>query len=598
MFSFKQWHHEQGQSPQTSNDEGPVDRGRRAIIEAGIYGAGLLLFRKPFHGDVPSRELGPPVPSLEIKSSDEDSIRSRAEELSGYSVERLAQYLIDADNISFDPETPRIKTSIEWAALEGVFPLVDPEGDIKDGLQDVSPFVPVQKPLLVVLALLNDAGLNVEVNSIATSSEHSQSSNHYQGRGVDLAINKDSVEAMQFISRLHTSGIVKIDELFDPSNTDRLGLSDGKPSAYTEKSHIHFSTAEVATQERIPRPVLFEKATEDTAKILDELNISPASYFNLDRNDATRLAKTAGFDSKGASSLLPVFPAEVAKYKESIQRTAKKYSVSPNFIAAIMSIETSGRSDLSSSADAHGVIQVVPKYHRDRIDRIAGQQFDNDAARGRYLLDNPEASIEIGSDYLAGLLAKARKDQPELDPNDSAIYARAAAGYNGGPARTKEQFEQWPLESKKYANFMSAFYLDVSVAGELRNRADMSDEQIALSMRSETMYARMVAFRAMGASQGNGGYKSLSDAYRRVEVASPGCIQSGEDEIIIVDAKTRALYNLALAGYDNFKNDAALITPGLPPALTFLNGHGNIRMFNGSRANTDQADALAAAYRE
>lgn len=596
MLGFRRFN----KATQAPRDEGNTTR--RAFLETTVYGVGFLASKLVSQGlfpdDLPSRESGPDVPSMEVISSDEDLIRSRAEELSGYSVEKLAQYLIDEDNISFDPETPRIKTSMEWAAEQGVFPLVDPEGDIKDGLQDVSPVVPVQKPLLVVLALLNDVGLKVEVNSLATSSEHSQSSNHYQGRGVDLAMNEDSVEVMQFISRLHKGGTVKIDELFDPSNTDGLGLSDGNPSAYTEKGHIHFSTAEVATQERMPRPVLFEKATGETAKVLDELNISPASYFNLDRDDAVRLARTAGFDSKAAGALLPVFPAEVVKYRDTIQAAAKKYDISPNFIAAIMSIETSGRSDLSSSANAHGVIQIVPKYHRDRINRIAGQQFADDAQRGNYLLDNPEASIEIGADYLAELLSKARNDKPELHSNDPAIYARAAAGYNGGPGRTKESFEQWPLESKKYANFMSAFYIDVSVAGALREGARMGDEEIALSMRSETMYARMVAFRAMGASQGEGGYSALSDAYRKVETAYPGSTKSQDGKVIINDPKARALYNLALAGYDNFKNDAALITPGLPPALTFLNGHGNIRMFNGSEANKDQANALAAAYQE
>lgn len=522
-----------------------------------------------------------------------DALSSRAEELNDYSVEDLAGYVLESERITFDSDYPRIEESMKWAKEKGVFPLVDPEGDIKDGIGNASPSVPVQKPLLIALALINDVGLEAEVTSLSTSSEHGQGSHHYRGRGVDIANPEEPIALMGFLNRLNAEGIVLIDELFAPGNPGGFGLNEGQPSDATEGDHIHFSTMQ---EENWLEVELLDKDSKmfenDTANdVAEDLGITPGSYFNITREQGQQLAEFGGFENGLANEKLfrELFPAEVSTRAEAIEFAAREAGISPNFLATIATIESAGIETATSNADAYGITQVVVQYHRARIDRLSGINFPaeeaGDQEREQYLLNNPDVALRVGADYLKELLDTARTANPELNPNHPAIYARTAAGYNAGPARVSQDWAEWPFESQMYSNYVTAFYIDTSIAGALRS-SEMDSEEVSRAMVSESLYARMVAFRAFGSKDG---YEDYSDAYRLLEVSHPGVDENG----VIVNPEARTLYNLAKANYESFDNEALSVTRGLPPAVQFWVAHGGFNLLRSSEENALWQDSLA-----
>lgn len=572
----------QPRSPESST----IGLGRRDFLKLGGAAAGaLILYRigntvADFFGGEEGQplaeitEIDPPVAHVELEA---EALKDRAEQLEKYNVESLANYLLK--RAEFDEDTPRVRESMEWARKFGVLPLVNPEIAAKDtrDFAQLSPFVPVQAPLLITLALLTDAGLKPRITSLATSSEHQPGSHHYQGRGVDLSLSDKTSAMVAALELLHREEIIGVDNLV------------------LEGNHLHVSTVEVETKEPGPAIELFSSgsAAYDAA---EELGITAASYFNMTREQGDALSQQGGFGSEEARELLkPLFPPAVTQFEDAIHAaTAAVLNstgtyISPNFVASIMTIETSGRDDLTSGEDAHGVIQVVPRHHRESIDQLAGHDFGgDDVARGAYLRNNPTVSIEVGAEFLAELVEKARRDNPDLPENHPAIYARAAAGYNGGPRNTRRAFGSWAKESKIYANLVSAFYVDVAIAGKLK-AGGHDDDAIQNALISDSMHARTAAMRSMGVTAASTPYELLSESYRRFEGLRPGV---GEG-LTITNAVDRATFHLARAGYEGFANDAQIVPKNLPPALTMALAHGGIHLFNGSEMNVTWARQLS-----
>ncbi len=522
-----------------------------------------------------------------------DALSSRAEELNDYSTEELAGYVLESKRITFDSDYPRIEESMKWAKEKGVFPLVNPQGDIRSGVKNVSPTVPVQKPLLIALALISDVGLEAEITSLSTSSEHGQGSHHYRGRGVDIATPEQPIQLMRFLNRLNAEGIVAVDELFAPGNPGGFGLNEGQPSGATEGNHIHFSTIQEENWREVELLDKDSKMFEDERAndAAENLGINPGSYFNITREQGQQLAEQGGFEHGLAneSLLTELFPAEVSARAEAIEFAAQEAGISPNFLATIATIESAGIETATSNADAYGITQIVVEYHRERIDRLSGINFPTEEAgdqdREEYLLNNPDVALRVGADYLKELLVASRTANPELNPNHPAIYARTAAGYNAGPERVSQDWAEWPFESQMYANYVTAFYIDTSVAGALRS-SEMSSEEVSRAMVSESLYARMVAFRAFGPKDG---YDDYSDAYRLLEVSHPGV----DENVTIVNPEARTLYNLAKANYESFDNEALSVTRGLPPAVQFWVAHGGFNLLRSSEENAQWQDELA-----
>jgi len=88
-------------------------------------------------------------------------------------------------------------------------------------------------------------------------------------------------------------------------------------------------------------------------------------------------------------------------------------------VEAIIQVESSGRPDVVSNKGAIGLMQIVPRWHRDRC----GLSDDTD-------LFKPDVNIRCGSKVLRHYLAKENNNLRE-----------ALARYNGGYTRCKASYQ-------------------------------------------------------------------------------------------------------------------------------------------------------------
>jgi hypothetical protein len=120
----------------------------------------------------------------------------------------------------------------------------------------------------------------------------------------------------------------------------------------------------------------------------------------------------------------PWIPATVKRWQAPINEMAKKYSVDPNLIAIIMTLESGGYSK-ADSGEAQGLMQITPPTAKDIAAKFLKQPVKS------YDLWNPRTNIEFGAAYLAYL-----RDQfgaADQGPSWNSTVELIAAGYNGGP---------------------------------------------------------------------------------------------------------------------------------------------------------------------
>lgn len=98
-------------------------------------------------------------------------------------------------------------------------------------------------------------------------------------------------------------------------------------------------------------------------------------------------------------------------------------TVPTELVLAVISVESGFRPDLLGFNDDSGLMQVIPKFHRERI--------------SKYLIDetsdifDPRVNISTGMDYLEELLDTAEGD-----------VALALMSYNEGPSRAKKRYSK------------------------------------------------------------------------------------------------------------------------------------------------------------
>jgi hypothetical protein len=114
-------------------------------------------------------------------------------------------------------------------------------------------------------------------------------------------------------------------------------------------------------------------------------------------------------------------------YKESVEKWTKKYNVEPALVWAIMREESRYKADIISSADAVGLMQVMPSTARWLAPKVEIKQKDID-------LTNADQNIHFGVYFLSYLQTLV---------SDKELIA---AGYNAGQGRAR----RWQHQYKKY----------------------------------------------------------------------------------------------------------------------------------------------------
>ncbi len=83
------------------------------------------------------------------------------------------------------------------------------------------------------------------------------------------------------------------------------------------------------------------------------------------------------------------------EYQEYVYEVAEEYNLSPELIVAMIETESSGRRKVVSSANCIGLMQVSPKWHGDRMERL-----------GVTDLTDAYGNILVGCDFVAELFEK------------------------------------------------------------------------------------------------------------------------------------------------------------------------------------------------
>jgi len=125
-------------------------------------------------------------------------------------------------------------------------------------------------------------------------------------------------------------------------------------------------------------------------------------------------------------------------YGSMVVAAAEKYGVAPNYIAALIEIESSWNPNAGSSVGAIGLMQIYPPYH---------PQYKGGT--------EPQANIDYGTSYYNQLLRKYG------DP------VKAAGAYNAGPGRFDEYLTQGKPLPQETINHMAKFSKALAKYGDV-----------------------------------------------------------------------------------------------------------------------------------
>ena len=123
---------------------------------------------------------------------------------------------------------------------------------------------------------------------------------------------------------------------------------------------------------------------------------------------------TAGGERLPAEMQRVIFPLD---YWNLIRRYAAKHELDPYLMAALVAQESSFQADARSSANAWGLMQILPSTGR-KLARAEGMRRFSTAK-----LVDPETNVRLGTRYFAGLVNSLGADHLAL------------ASYNAGPSR-------------------------------------------------------------------------------------------------------------------------------------------------------------------
>jgi len=299
---------------------------------------------------------------------------------------------------------------------------------------------------------------------------------------------------------INTASLVALDKLgvvYIPNPFDGGDLSieePGSPKEFNERYTTDFSDS---------NPFEHEAAQAVAAG----LKITSGDYYKLSPEVRDEVSKSGLFRTE--NKLAPVFFPEVTDKQKYLENAADHFGIPVNVFASLACIESAGIVSAESSADAYGVVQVVPAYHFDKFaaylpdyaslddyyDAKAGRGSDVSLEDYRKVFTNPEYNTLAGAEYFAECIASARKryEDSDFDENNLVIYATAAAMYNGGQGGAGHGYDHMQVESQLYVNHVARILLDVETSLRLRQDG-YSDGDILKAMKSKHMDAMAYSY--------------------------------------------------------------------------------------------------------
>jgi soluble lytic murein transglycosylase len=132
---------------------------------------------------------------------------------------------------------------------------------------------------------------------------------------------------------------------------------------------------------------------------------------------------TADGDDLPADVLRIIFPID---YWPLITKYSKLHDLDPFLVAALMAQESTFTAEIRSSANAYGLMQLIPATGSRYAKKLGIRNFST------RMLTDPETNIKLGTQYFKDL----------MDRFGGAHYA--LAGYNAGEARVQQWLTQRP----------------------------------------------------------------------------------------------------------------------------------------------------------
>ena len=146
--------------------------------------------------------------------------------------------------------------------------------------------------------------------------------------------------------------------------------------------------------------------------------------------------------------IAPLFTASVQHWGRDITRWADEWDLDPNLVATVMQIESCGHPDVTSSAGAEGLFQVMPFLFADD-------------EQDRATMIDPETNAKRGLWDLHRCVRNAKGTVPQ-----------ALACYNAGTGNMKADPRVWVNETLRYVVWGQGIYQDAQNGASHSNILD------------------------------------------------------------------------------------------------------------------------------
>lgn len=138
------------------------------------------------------------------------------------------------------------------------------------------------------------------------------------------------------------------------------------------------------------------------------------------------------------------------EYQEYLISLGEENDIDPRLILAVMFVESSFDAEtVGDGGDSYGLMQVQPKWHSERMERL-----------GVTDLLNPEQNAAVGVDYLAELIEKYGDEE------------KALVAYNAGPTGAREHWFSRGLYTSAYSRKVMAEKEKIGLLHEEVQRTD------------------------------------------------------------------------------------------------------------------------------
>lgn len=179
--------------------------------------------------------------------------------------------------------------------------------------------------------------------------------------------------------------------------------------------------------EPIIKPVIEVEPVETPAEVLAEVEISPVTDFSVEVDEVVVEEEKA--DTAQNIALYDV-PLE-ADLQIHIIEQAEAHGIDPAIIFAMCYRESSyDPSDIGDGGNSLGIMQVQPRYHRERMERLGCTD----------LLD-PFQCVTVGVDYLAEQLERYGDIEKALTAYNAGHYKGTVTQYARNVLATAEELK-------------------------------------------------------------------------------------------------------------------------------------------------------------